>query len=75
MVKLYMNGPFSVEVFNIDVCFVASMSENVCILIEIAGENPYQDMCFFFLFFPGWWLHILRVFVEQISIPYGCQCG
>lgn len=45
--KLYFN-----QGFNIDVCFVASMSENVCILIEIAGKRPYQDMCFLFPFFP-----------------------
>lgn len=45
---------FSVEVCNIDVCSVASKSENVCAFIEIAGESPYQDMCSLFPLFP--WL-------------------
>lgn len=42
-VRLYFS-----QCFNIDACFVASMSENVCILIEIAGKRPCQDMCFLF---------------------------
>lgn len=59
MVKLQMHGPFSVfwgepfvrvyfnQGFNIALCR-ASMSENVCILIEIAGKRPRQGMYLLF---------------------------
>lgn len=35
-----MHGSLSAERFSIGVCCVASMSENVCVLMEIAGERP-----------------------------------
>lgn len=73
LLSVFLGGRIPIRVL---ILIVASVSENVCILIEIAGRRPCQDICFLFSnFFPGWWLWVLRVFVEQSSIPYGCRCG
>lgn len=69
-VRLYFN-----QGFNIDVHRCRHVSKCLHSYWDSRKEALSGYVFSFFSFFPGWWLRILGVFVEQSSIPYGCQSG